>query len=194
MPILVVGSHADDWALGWEALASIATGLTFFGGLVIFAADKLTGWRSSVRRRRIIASGLLHTVQLTRNYLRGIKEALAHRANYQQPSDFGAALLHRPAAPLAEHLGEIAEYGEQTACDFAYAVSLMTSIEQFAKWLREVNPIATNDEQTKTIEENATFFAEAASQALESLDAVEEDLKRHVPTHIKERRFGPEPE
>lgn len=189
---------SECWALSaacridWDAVAAISTALTLAGGVGVYVTDRVKAWRAAKARRRVIASGLLHTVTLTRNHLRGCATALENSANtIDRAVEFGNALKHHEGRQLAERLVDIADYGERTASDLAYAVALISSIDSFAEWLSSGAAAPENEDHIETIKTNSDFFAEAARQAVESLDAVEKELKANVPKHIRVRRFGP---
>jgi len=84
-------------------------------------------------------------------------------------------------------------YSEKAACDFAYAYSLIESINSYGSWLSGFEKEA-DEEQWERITTHAEFFAEAASQAIESLEGFTLELKAHMPKRLFLRRFGPKPD
>lgn len=181
---------ANAWAWGWEAAAAIATALTFLLALLIYATEVVGSRLAAARRRCILASGLLHAVTLTRNYLAVASSVLPGVLANHDPKGLARALLLHHGSDLREHLPHIAELGNKTGCDFAYAVSLIASIDKFATWLSEDGTWPMNAEQQRQLQFDLDFFAESAAQAKQSLDSVEAALKESIPAHIRKRRFG----
>lgn len=178
--------------IDWDAVAGVSTALTLFGGVCVYVIDRIKGWRAAKARRRVIASVLLHTVGLTRNHLRATAVALANPAHsVERAVEFGKALKHHDGKQLSQRLADIADFGTRTSSDLAYAVALIDSIDSFADWLSSGDATPENADQIATIRNSSEFFAEAARQAVESLDAVEAELMAQVPAHIRLRRFGP---
>ena len=177
--------------LEWDAVAAIATAATLVAGGGVFVADKMARWRAARLRKRVIASGLLHPLQLTINFIRAAKPLLETPEKYaNDPRGFGEALLGHEGVHVAKYADAVTEFVEEVACDIAYAMSLVVSIDGWARWLTQQKPDGALVESMK---ESASFHVEAANQILESLSGVEEVLKSAVPKRIMERRFGPKP-
>ena len=175
----------------WDAVAAVATAATLVAGAFVYIRDTQSRRRAASLRKRVVASGLLHPLQLTINFIRAVKPLLERAGRYaDDPKRFGEALLGHEGAHVAKYADVVAEFGEEVACDLAYAMSLVISIDGWARWLTQQEPGSV---LAVSLQETASAHVETANQIIQSLTKVEEALKSAVPQRIMERRFGPKP-
>ena len=182
---------SSPWAFGWDALAAVATAVAVLITLGVIVVDVVQRRRTAAMKRRILASGLLHAIQLSRNHLKAVAETLAgfHAKDQATIVQFGTAIINPHSGPITRSLSELSIFDEVPACDIAYAMALSDSIDTYGRWLSTFQGVPNEDQWDRMVE-HAEFFAESANQAVEGLKNFEAVAKKHTPAHIMERRFG----
>lgn len=169
----------DAWSWGWTAVAAVATSTAVVIAVFFHTWDAIERLVARRRRRRVLASALIHSLALSRHHLDAVGTVLA-AITPQARADatrLGAALLNPHAAPINQHLGEFELFGAGTACDLAYGTALAQSIDTFGHWLCALPPEVSDDEWQSAVE-HADLFAKDAEQARQSIDRVVTDVRR----------------